>query len=86
MVSSFARGRFETTGAQCEAADLWTRIWDRVYDLGGGVKVFKVKGHARRRQDGELERGALKRWGNHYADVGAREGAALHPSDAEANE
>eukprot|EP00959_Pyramimonas_sp_CCMP1952_P241007 5037082-Pyramimonas_sp.AAC.1 len=86
VASSFERGRAETTGTQCEAADLWTRIWDRADDLGGDVTVVKVKGHARRCRDSAVERGLIKRRGNHCADLGARQGAALHPADSAAVE
>ena len=39
VVESFGKGRWETTGSQHVGADVWSRIWDRVDDLGGVLAV-----------------------------------------------
>eukprot|EP00959_Pyramimonas_sp_CCMP1952_P428386 8972702-Pyramimonas_sp.AAC.1 len=67
VVSSFRKGRCETTGATHACADSWEGVWDRVCDLGGGVAVAKVKGHARGRDDDFGEGARWRRLGNKAA-------------------
>eukprot|EP00959_Pyramimonas_sp_CCMP1952_P248811 5201130-Pyramimonas_sp.AAC.1 len=86
VVSSFAKGRWETTHGGCVAADLWTAIWDALDDFEFQVRVCKVKGHARASDDDSSPNARYLRLGNAEADSAARKGARSHPSDAAAEQ
>ncbi len=46
VVTGFQRGKAWTVAAGREGADLWRECWRRLEDIGPGVMVRKVEGHA----------------------------------------
>ncbi len=77
VVRGVSRGSRWCTSGRREGADIWRAIWKRIDDIGPGLVVVKVKGHATRTHiDQGITTAELKR-GNDEADKWAKEGTLL---------
>ncbi len=80
VVRGFAQGHGWCTAPGRDGGDLWREVWTRMEDLGGGVRVTKVKAHT---SEDDVDDGIITvrdRYGNLQADAEAKRGARLAES------
>ncbi len=82
VVRGIDRGQRWCTSSRREGADIWKAIWQNMEDIGLGVRVVKVKGHAKQAHiDSGVTTARLKR-GNDEADRWARAGRDMSHLDS----
>ena len=85
VVDSFEAGWTRCTSATHVGAALWPRLFSLVddrFDDASNVKIVKVKAHTSAASCADIPDLISRRGGNAIADIGAKSGGALHPSDA----
>ena len=81
VVTGWLRGREWCCASSRAAADLWRMIWDLLDDIGGGIEILKVKGHA---TEADISTGRITKFlqeGNGHADHNAGQGAVISEED-----